>query len=258
MAAVKTQYDELWDYLLDLTANEKRSLKDILGQDSAERLLQQIEQLDIYDPATVRSFIQTPVFESMLGGILYEGIFEFLQRVDIIGNIVNNLPIIGPIRVAIVKEFKASLDRTVGKQIKVFLSSFNKVAVQRMADFVLSPQNRQSFSKANRNVADALLSRKLSELLSSSTQSIADARQNLWKTIVETPEQDVIKIVEYVYDQFGTVVFGTVFQIDVKNVLDKAPTVKQVISANMGRFLQSEQGKLLINSTSEMNKKLQD
>ena len=43
------------------------------------------------------------------GGILYEGIFEFLRKVDIIGNIINRLPIIGPIRVAIMKEFKSSL-----------------------------------------------------------------------------------------------------------------------------------------------------
>jgi hypothetical protein len=45
----------------------------------------------------------------IVGGILYEGIFEFLRKVDIIGNIINRLPIIGPIRVAIMKEFKASL-----------------------------------------------------------------------------------------------------------------------------------------------------
>jgi len=48
----------------------------------------------------------------IVGGILYEGIFEFLRKVDIIGNIINRLPIIGPIRVAIMKEFKASLGVT--------------------------------------------------------------------------------------------------------------------------------------------------
>jgi len=57
----------------------------------------------------------------IVGGILYEGIFEFLRKVDIIGNIINRLPIIGPIRVAIMKEFKASLGGTMVMMMMVMI-----------------------------------------------------------------------------------------------------------------------------------------
>ena len=46
-----------------------------------------------------------------------KGIFEFIQRVDIIGATVNKLPIIGPIRQQIIQEFKKSIDQVLGGQV---------------------------------------------------------------------------------------------------------------------------------------------
>jgi hypothetical protein len=40
-------------------------------------------------------------------------------QVDLVGNIVNNLPVIGPIRQQIVASFKKELDRTLGRQVGV-------------------------------------------------------------------------------------------------------------------------------------------
>ena len=60
----------------------------LAGVDASRKLLIAVGDLDIYDATTVQAFLQAPAFEQMIGGILYEGIFEFLQRVDIIGNIV--------------------------------------------------------------------------------------------------------------------------------------------------------------------------
>ena len=34
------------------------------------------------------------------------------------------------------------IDKTLGGQIKSFLSTFNKVAVSRMVDFILAPSNK--------------------------------------------------------------------------------------------------------------------
>ena len=84
------------------------------GEKNTNNILKAVEGVDIYEPASVRAFLQNSAFENMIGGILYEGIFEFLQKVDIIGNIVNSLPLIGPMRQAIVKEFKNTMDRTLG------------------------------------------------------------------------------------------------------------------------------------------------
>jgi hypothetical protein len=46
----------------------------------------------------LKAFMRTKAVESLAGAILYTGIFEFVQRADILGNIVNQLPVIGPVR----------------------------------------------------------------------------------------------------------------------------------------------------------------
>merc|ERR1719229_217876 len=100
-----------------------------------------------------------PAVEQILSDILYEGIFEFIQKADLLGNVVNSLPVIGPIRQTIVAEFKKSLDRVLGPQIKKFLASYNRVAVQRVIDLVVSPQNTQAFGAANRKIVESLFER---------------------------------------------------------------------------------------------------
>jgi hypothetical protein len=229
-------------------------------------LLASIESADIYDATTIRSFLQSPIFENMLGGILYEGIFEFLQRVDIVGNVINKLPVIGPIRVAIMKEVRAGLDKSLGAQIKLFLSSFNKVAVQRMADFVLSPQNRQAFSKALRNLADLLLSRPLGSLLPPSPSpppltalaplkgapptasppslSMRGLKGSMWATLRDTPIAQVKNLTSVLYGRVGDERVGDYFTSeDVFRLFAVVPTAGKVLNRNLERFLDSDNGR---------------
>jgi len=117
-------FDLYWKEIEQFIATENRPLKDILGVQLTAKVLSAVEGTDIYEPAAVRSFLQAPVFEKMIGGILYEGIFEFLQRVDIIGNVVNKLPLIGPIRQTFVKEFKKVIDTMLGKKKNMLLSIY--------------------------------------------------------------------------------------------------------------------------------------
>ena len=189
----KSLYDKWWSQFEDTMRQEKRPLKDILGVDAVASLLNSVEKADVYDPTTVRAFLQNPAFETMIGGILYEGIFEFIQRVDIIGNIVNGLPIIGPIRQTIMSEFKKNLDKTLGGQVKTFLSSFNRVAVQRMIDFVLSPSNRLSLQKANRNVVQSLLDRPFSSVIPDAATTLM-LRDKLWTFLRETPNAEATSL----------------------------------------------------------------
>lgn len=49
----------------------------------------------MYDPQTVKAFLGSSAVELMIGGILYEAIFEFTKKADVFGGIVNSLPIIG-------------------------------------------------------------------------------------------------------------------------------------------------------------------
>jgi hypothetical protein len=197
--ANKSLYEKWWLKFEDTVREEKRPLKDILGKQFVDELLGNIEKTDVYDPTTVRAFLQNPAFEFMIGGILYEGIFEFIQRVDIIGNIVNGLPIIGPIRQTIMSEFKKNLDKTLGGQVKTFLSSFNRVAVQRMIDFVLSPSNRLSLQKANRNLVQSLLERPIASVVPNK-ETTNMLRDRLWLALRETPPSEAVSIGEE-YDE---------------------------------------------------------
>ena len=251
MLSLYQQYNTSWETLAEQISTEKRSLKEILGPEISTKLLQSVESTDIYDPTTVQSFIKNPVFESMLGAILYEGIFEFLQRVDILGNIVNGLPIIGPIRVAIIKEFKISLDKTIGGQIKSFLSNFNKVAVQRMVEFVLSPKNRAAFSQANRNVVDALISKPVNTVFPSSSTSqgkstdspLKKIKADLWTALRDTPLSDVEALLDNIYDKVGPEVIGETVVFNAEQALERVPTFAAVASRNLVRLLQSDLGK---------------
>ena len=189
----KSLYDKWWLQVEGGFREEQRSLKEILGPEAVNELLNSVEKADVYDPTTVRAFLQNPAFETMIGGILYEGIFEFIQRVDIIGNIVNGLPIIGPMRQAIMSEFKKNLDKTLGGQVKTFLSSFNRIAVQRMIDFVTSPTNRLSLQKANRNVAQSLLERPFANVVPSS-ETTDMLRDRFWFVLRETPNSEAVSL----------------------------------------------------------------
>ena len=56
--------------------------------------------LDVIDERSVRAFLQTPAVESVVGQLLYDAIIEFFDSVDLIGQFVNNLPLLGPMRQA--------------------------------------------------------------------------------------------------------------------------------------------------------------
>lgn len=175
-----------------------------------------------------------------MGGILYEGIFEFLKRVDIIGNIVNQLPIIGPIRQTILNEFKSTLDRTLGPQVKTFLSTFNRVAVQRMVEFVLSKDNREGLMKANRNLAESILNRPVCEIMLNQQDS-ERTKKFLFSSISNASEQDLVNAVNTAYDKVGEVSLGKYF--DIASLMNAVPSVDENVDAAIHRFFESPYGK---------------
>ena len=118
------------------------------------------------------------------------------------GNVVNSLPLIGPIRQQITKELKRALDLVLGPQIKTFLASYSRVAVQRMIDFVLRDENKANFRSANRALAEALLQRSVSSLLPSAADS-ARLRGKLVDYLWGLSEDDLTRALDFIYDQFG-------------------------------------------------------
>ena len=67
IAKIEPEFDYYWKEIETLITNEKRSIQELVGVSSTNQLLKAVESTDIYDPVTVRAFLQTPVFESMIG-----------------------------------------------------------------------------------------------------------------------------------------------------------------------------------------------
>lgn len=250
MDVLLDRYSMLWTYLSLKIGEENRSLEEIVGKEIASKIISAAEGIDIYEPTTVRTFLANPVFETMLGGILYEGIFEFLQKVDIIGSIINRMPIIGAIRQAVIKEFKSNLDKTVGVQIKGFLTSFNKVAVQRMAEFVLSPQNKPAFKSANKNIAAFIINRNINTMIPHSGETNRKLKDMLWRLFSESKQQDINKLIDFIYDKFGDKSLASLALGSYDDVMSASPTLKNMANRNLEFFLRSEEGRTFMNSCS--------
>ena len=75
----KSRYNELMLEYEAKLRNEKRTLQAILGEAATKEILKSSENLDIYDPQTVKAFMGSQAIELMIGGILYEAIFEFTK-----------------------------------------------------------------------------------------------------------------------------------------------------------------------------------
>jgi hypothetical protein len=141
-----------------------------------------------------------------------------------------------------VKEFRKSLDKTVGSQIKSFLTLFNRVAVQRMIDFILSPSNRAALAKSNRNLAENILARSPSSLLESvNTDKL---RADIWKSVESVSVEELAPTLDLLYDRVGSKPIKDI--VDLDEIINTTPAVSTLVEDNIERFLVSEQGQALL------------
>ena len=205
---------------------EERSIKEIIGEESTERILKSIREIDVYDPSAVNVFLSSPAVSSLLSKILFDGIFEFIQIIDVFGNIVNSLPVIGPVRQQIVKEFKKSLDKTLVPQVNKFLKSYNKVAIETAANFVLSQENKMAFGSANALLISTFFERKINTVLPEkdiSIKLISDSANFVRNLKVD----DTDKPLDFIYDRLNDKKVSDF--IDIDDVLKTSPTLKKVL-----------------------------
>ena len=150
------------------------------------------------------------------------------------------MPIIGPIIQTIVKEFKSQLDKVLAPQVKTFLSTFNRVAVERMISFVLSKENRLGFATANKKLVENILSRKISTLIPNK-ESSTKLKDSLWSALREVPIKDLQPSVDILYEQVGDKSISSF--IDVDKVLDSSTTARNLLVRNINKFISSDLGK---------------
>ncbi|EKX44982.1 hypothetical protein GUITHDRAFT_139269 [Guillardia theta CCMP2712] len=154
----RQKFNDLHQEIDQWLRTEKRPLNEILSADFSNKIYKQVENSEI-DPAILKAFMRTPAVESMAGAILYTGILEFMQRADILGNIVNQLPVIGPIRQEVNKALRDALDNSLGPQVKEFLGTQSRPAVEQMIQFILDEKNSKAFSRSAKRLAEYVMSR---------------------------------------------------------------------------------------------------
>ena len=150
---------------------------------------------------------------------------------------------LGPVRKVVINEFKNQLDKTVGQQVKSFLSSFNRIAVQRMIEYLLNPKNRGSLQKANRAVAQSLFDRPLSSL-SPGVETTLILRERIWAVVINAPPSEIVLLFDSMYDRVSSKTlddFG-----DAQQLLDAVPTARKVLEDNIARFFDTTEGNNLL------------
>lgn len=237
-------YSTLYDKLDRQVREDDRPISDILGKNATASLLSLVDKADIFDAQSVNVFLKTPAFEEILSNVIYDAIFQFIEKADILGNIINTLPVIGPIRKTINDSLKKSLDQTLGKQIKVFLVDYNRVALQRIIDYISSKENRPKFRKANILLVTSLLSRTANSLL----PSIADSgklKDRIWEFVVNgIGEQETAALLDSLYEAVGEDRVGSF--VDFEAVLRQSPSLRRMLEAALARLVASDEGKRLI------------
>lgn len=203
---VRPHFDHAWGRAEERLRGERRGLREVLSPEAQARLLDAAEAMDP-DPEALRTFLRTPAIETMLGSILYAGIFEFIKKVDLLGSLINKLPVIGPIRKRVMAAFAEEVELRLEGQIKGFLGTFSGLAVERMIQFVLSDENREGFRKARRRLAEHLMQRPVASLLPDAATS-ARWRDTAWGALREASITDEAHLLEWLYEDHGGSTLG--------------------------------------------------
>jgi len=206
--------------------DEGRSIKELIGEEGTSRILKSVGNIDGYDDAAVKAFLGSDAVNNLFTRILYDGIYEFFNTIDVFGRVISNLPIIGPIRNQIRDETKKNLDRTLGPLVKGFLREYTKVAVGEATGFVLSPANRKVFGQANQRLVSSILDRPLNTLLppGDMTEKLVD---DAFEYVRHVRVEELKEYVEFVYGYVGDKSVDRV--VDVDRVLEASPTLKKTI-----------------------------
>jgi len=216
MEKIHNRFSHVWKYFHFLVYNEKRSLKEILGEDLTLKVLNVAEKLDIYDHRTVKSFVKTPAFSNVVSGVVYESMFDVGRKIDVLGGVVNSIPVVGPIRQGIGRGIKKGLDKTLGVRFKKSLSPVvNEESMQKVAKFMSSQKNKQTFEQMNRNIVENIISRPLCSIFPDSTGDEMDKlRVAVWNIIIEAPPAELYPWLSVLYDNISLTKLSDIIQID--------------------------------------------
>jgi hypothetical protein len=196
-------YDLLWDWTREELEEETRSVRELAGTELSERLVK-VAGNTTPDEETARIMFRNPAAEAMFGNVLYEGISEFLSRVDIIGEILDNIPLIGGIKGKIEDNIPQGTQGLVEGRIKKFLGNFSGAACEKGMNVVLSDDHINEVQAVQAEVVEHFLDQPVQDYVPDPHES------DEWKTAVwsavETQLDDVEELMDRLdrfYDDFN-------------------------------------------------------
>ena len=193
-----------------------------------------------------RIFQESDAINSLFSQLLYDAIFEFTLKVDVIGNIISKLPLLGPVRNQVLKESKKNMDKTLGPLLQRFLSGYTRVAIRQAVDFVVSEENASAFGAANAKLVQYLLEKRTIAEWIPEEDKLNEYREEIWSYLVgletdgdgndntkvkEDQKKIVNQTIEWVYDLVGDKCYEDV-GINVDDILDTSPTLER----SLGKF----------------------
>jgi len=241
-AQQRRQFTRVWTSIEEGMRLERRPVADVLGPETSARLLDALEAME-EDPKLVNAVLRSEVVESLLGHVLYEGIFEFFQRADLLGNVFNTLPIIGAIRMQLIAAAKQRLDELLGTELRRFLGEYTASAVDSAATFALAEDNAPARARARRAVSKTLLKTPVAELFPASTLEMALLRDSVWAAVQEFRLPNESQMLDSLYGDFADEPFKILLpgERDVsRGISPLFDRGRSVLHAVLSRFLASD------------------
>jgi len=231
-ARFRPRFEQAWAKAEQTWIDEERPLEQLLSPEAKARVLDAAAAFEP-DAEALSAFMRSPAVEETLGDVLYNGITEFLKRVDLLGGFIDKLPVLGGIQRRVRAAFKDEVEGRLEGQIKSFLGGFSGRATDRMIQRVLSPENREGFQDAQRRLAEHMLQRPLKSLIPDAAAR-ERARETVWEGLRKAALQNEGELLERLYEAQE--------QTTVGDWLWSSDEVRQLGADLLERFFSSEQG----------------
>lgn len=162
------RFVERWDDAVAALRVSDRSLASLLGPEATDAIVRAVGELEP-DERMVRALFAERGAEALLASLLYDGIVEFLKKMNSLGDLVPGVSFAkklgGGLFAGLAGGFGDAFEKRMEAQVKSFLQGFVKIALERGVAFVTSPANRAVFREARERIARKALERSARDLL---------------------------------------------------------------------------------------------
>ena len=249
-AAARALFERLWARFDARVRREERTVGELLGEQGRASLSATLARAGAADDVLISALVSSGALADVLGVVLYEALFEFVTRADIVGTALERVPLLGPARRAVVDGVRAAVDANLGRQIRAFLGEYSAEAARRFAELLLERQSadgtQAAFGGALRaSLTDALAARPVASLVPPEDASDA-LRELTWDALTRPPTGvrralDAL-LVREVYAEIGAEPLGSALGVEL------APEFRSLLYDNWASFVRSKEGRRYLNA----------